>query len=259
MRIGLLIYSIGIVMIIHWNWDTLFSNKPIWAVFSVLWTLVVRCFRMGLYYPNSSGLSQVVSWETYPTTRRIRDAISGFEHCSEKSSCQDLSSTQIFDALVAGTIGDETMGTIVESRPKLFGREALRWAIRWSWFSPGESPSDDQINGLFGSGIVPVLGLKQHKMTPAVSEKRHHWMVDSSCRYIHHEPQWWLVWTNLNSSPLPGSVAQKHSHFSMVRIFMRDILCFKTILIDGLSEKVETTSKSHVLLLFSPWKLPLDL
>lgn len=63
MRIGLLIYSIGIVMIIHWNWDTLFSNKPIWAVFSVLWTLVVRCFRMGLYYPNSSGLSQVVSWE----------------------------------------------------------------------------------------------------------------------------------------------------------------------------------------------------
>jgi hypothetical protein len=88
--------------------------------------LLFDVFVWGYTIPILRDYHKSFPGKSYPTTRRIRDAISGFEHCSEKSSCQDLSSTQIFDALVAGTIGGETMGTIVESRPKLFGREALR-------------------------------------------------------------------------------------------------------------------------------------
>ena len=144
---------------------------------SVLWTLVVRCFRMGLYYPNSSGLSQVVSWEIVFNNqvnpgRHFRFwALLGEIILSRSVKYSDLwCSRSRYDR-------QRSHGNFTGIQAEALRSRGLRWAIRWSWFSPGESPSDDQINGLFGGGIVPVLGLKQHKMTPAVSEKRHHWWI----------------------------------------------------------------------------------
>ena len=200
MRIGLLIYSIGIVMIIHWNWDTLFSNKPIWAVFSVLWTLVVRCFRMGLYYPNSSGLSQVVSWEIVFNNqenpgRHFRFwALLGEIILSRSVKYTDLwCSRSRYDrrrnhrnytgiqAEALRSRGLEVSHPLKLIFPRgITVRRSNQWAF-WRWHRPC-------------IGIEAAQNDTNH-------EKRHRWTVDSSCRYIHHEPHWWLVWTNLNSSP----------------------------------------------------------